>query len=588
MNFRARLFAAFLLAVLLPIIALALVIRHEMTGRLTAQYDARVVSRIEAIEKDLAELNEQIDRSIADLRRAALQDNLFRRDAVDRTREDRQYLLDYAGGAMRLAGLTMLQIQDEDGRIISSGHFRNEYDRLDLRLPLLLRSVSGRTALAAMRAPDAPFLALARVDSLQMGERELTLVAGVAVGQQMLARLAGEGELSVSLLYPGGVIDSDETGNAGDERAPDDGSTMPAADASDHTLVRDLEIPFIGLARDGLEPAMIRVTHDMADLHALIGSVNRWFLIATAAAVILVIILATWLSSLISRPLAALAARTEQVDLDRLDVDFGSNRSDEIGVLSRGLESMTERLRASTVMIKEAERRAALGDLARQVNHDIKNALTPIRNIVRHLTLTGRDDPSKLPDVLAERQGTLESGIEYLGNLATSYARLSPQRTKSVCDLNEIVRRIAGDMQSATRVELRMEFGVGIFVAGDAVSLRRIFENIMRNAVDSYDSRTGTVSIRTERVSQAGEPDRVRVAVVDTGGGMSEAVRSRIFTDFYTTKKEGTGLGLSIVRRLVMDLDGSIRVESEAGVGSRFIVDLPAAGRGDDAGRNIE
>ena len=62
-----------------------------------------------------------------------------------------------------------------------------------------------------------------------------------------------------------------------------------------------------------------------------------------------------------------------------------------------------------------------------------------------------------------------------------------------------------------------------------------------------------------------------------TGEGLSEEQRTKVFEDFYTTKKNGTGLGLSIVRRLVMDLEGSVRVESESGKGSRFIVDLPAA-----------
>jgi signal transduction histidine kinase len=116
-------------------------------------------------------------------------------------------------------------------------------------------------------------------------------------------------------------------------------------------------------------------------------------------------------------------------------------------------------------------------------------------------------------------------------------------------------------------------------VEGDPLALRRIVENLVGNAIDSLESRPGSVTISTKLVPGQGGP-RVRIAVEDTGIGMNEKQRAKVFEDFYTTKDTGTGLGLSIVRRLVMDLDGSIRVESESGKGSRFTVDLPSVTHG--------
>ena len=114
----------------------------------------------------------------------------------------------------------------------------------------------------------------------------------------------------------------------------------------------------------------------------------------------------------------------------------------------------------------------------------------------------------------------------------------------------------------------------GAVVLGDPLSIRRVLENLVNNAIDSLEPDGGEVAVSTEVVDgEAGR--RVRVVVADTGVGMSREQREKIFDDFYTTKDGGTGLGLSIVRRLVMDLDGSIEVESEPGRGSRFIVELP-------------
>src|SRR5205814_533198 len=91
-----------------------------------------------------------------------------------------------------------------------------------------------------------------------------------------------------------------------------------------------------------------------------------------------------------------LARRTAEIDMERLDVAFESDRDDEIGALSRLLGAMMERLRAGAARLREAERRIAVGDLARQVNHDIKNGLIPIRNVFRHLLEAERAGPDRL------------------------------------------------------------------------------------------------------------------------------------------------------------------------------------------------
>ncbi|MDH3216567.1 MAG: ATP-binding protein [Candidatus Krumholzibacteria bacterium] len=576
MAFRTRLLVTFLLAVLLPMIVLALFIRDEMTDRLTAQYERRVESLLTVIEDDLSEESAVIAGSLAGLRRAVANDNRFREAAVDRDPERRRYLLDYAANAMQLTGLSMLQIQDDAGRIISSGHFRNEYDRLEPELPRLLLSLPERAALTRARAPDASFLALARADSVHMGGRRFTIIAGVTVERHFLARLAREAQLTITLIYPGGTLTSAGDGSDTADQLRQSGVNLPRDLDATAAIERELNVPFIDLQRGEVSSASFRVNHHLTELEALRRSIDRWFVVAVGASGVLVVVLVGWLASRISRPLVELADKTSRIDLDRLDIDFDTRRKDEIGVLSRLLGAMTERLRTSALLIKDAERRATLGELARQVNHDIKNGLTPIRNVFRHLIQLAGNDPTQLSDVLQERQSTLDSSISYLENLASNYARLSPRSERRPCDVNEIVRQVVMDVQGLGQVRFHTNLCEGSVVVGDPIALRRIIENLFDNAIDSLDSRPGSVTITTGRVAEGADRPQVRMTVADTGSGMTKDQVAKVFDDFYTTKENGTGLGLSIVRRLVMDLDGSIRVESEPGQGSRFVIDLPS------------
>jgi two-component system, NtrC family, nitrogen regulation sensor histidine kinase NtrY len=135
-----------------------------------------------------------------------------------------------------------------------------------------------------------------------------------------------------------------------------------------------------------------------------------------------------------------------------------------------------------------------------------------------------------------------------------------------------------------------VEFGTDLSmnlpsVLGDPVAIRRILENLTANAVDSLQSKPGRITLSTQVIARDSEPATVRVTVADTGRGMTTDETGQIFNDFYTTKEGGTGLGLSIVRRLVMDLNGTVGVESALGTGTRITIDIPASSRIQDSKR---
>jgi signal transduction histidine kinase len=224
--------------------------------------------------------------------------------------------------------------------------------------------------------------------------------------------------------------------------------------------------------------------------------------------------------------------------------------------------------------LREAERAAATGDLARQVNHDIKNGLAPIRNVLRHLAQTAEREPDTLAAIYAERRGTLESSVEYLDELARTYARLSPALGRGVTDPRPVVLEVARGV-SGVAVDVRVPDTLPK-IRADAVVLHRILDNLVSNAVDALDAKPGTVTVAAEPVGSGAER-RVRFTVSDTGRGMTRAELDRAFNDFYTTKAAGTGLGLSVVRRLLTDVGGSVKADTAPGEGSTFTIEIPAA-----------
>lgn len=583
MRLRGRLLAGATVLVLLPLLALAFGIRREMSRRLTEQYEARIDARVRDIAADLRELDADLAARTAALEESLRDDNRVRLGLREPAETLPPAVLDWAGRAMRLTGLDFLQLQDENGTILSSGHFRNEYGRRDLPT---LRAFAGRTGavLVEARRADGPFLAIARQDSLRLGDKPVWIVAGREVDREMLRALAPGGEVTATLVRGDAALSP----VPGLEGMLAGGAVPPRGDV----LARSLALP---VAPDA-PPARLVVTHSLAPRKALLRSLDLWLLGAWGLVALGAVLLAATVSRRFTRPIEQLAERTATIDLDRLDARFPTDRDDEVGALARFLDGMVRRLRASVTRLQETERRATIGQAARQVNHDLRNALTPLRNVVRHLTQVAEETPDRLPAVYRDRRATLESGLAYLESLAGNWRRLATRSERVPCDLGAIVRQVvAGRLRSEggpVTIGAAADGSAPVPAAGsdapaivmaDPVGLRRIVENLVANACESLDSAGGSVNIHWERADDhrgtAKAPAAVRLRVRDTGRGIAAQDRDRIFDDFWTSKPDGQGLGLSVVRRLVSDYEGNVTVTSEPGRGTEFTVTLPAPER---------
>jgi signal transduction histidine kinase len=550
-TFRTRLTLAFGAVALAPLLVFGYGVHREMTKRLDEDAARHVQAAAAAIRSELGQAAAADHARLQSFAADLAADNRFRVALVDRASGEHQWLLDWASNTMKLGGLAVLQLQDSTGRILSSGQFRNDFDRQDPTLPAAVLDAPGHWAVAAVRTPDGIVRALASIDTFSVGGRRFTLVGGRPFDFPVIAQLSRDPQISVVLVV----------GNA---PAPSDS-------------VLSIAIAFVDdTAPHRTVPARLVLSQDLGPARALREGVNRWLALTLGSTLIAAIVIGVLLAGRMARPLTELAGKTARLDLDRLDQKFATDRSDEIGALSRLLDAMTGRLRTGAARLRETERLAATGDLARQINHDIKNGLAPIRNVLRHLTQTADAHPDQLAAIYNERRGTLESSVQYLEELARNYARLSPALDRVWTDPLPVIRDVAAGMQASNaRLDVRASDTLPN-VHADAVALRRILENLVANAVDALDGKPGTITLAAQSLGE-GIERRVRFTIADTGRGMTRQQLDRAFDDFYTTKPTGTGLGLSVVRRLLTDLRGSIRVETAPDEGSTFTVDIPAA-----------
>jgi len=544
---------AFALVALTPLLIIGLGVRHEIGRRLTGEFQARLEAEASSVAGELTRASDRVTSQLAALGTALENDNQLRRALTRPGASDAGYLIDYAARYMPLTGLAILRLEDDGGRILSSGHFPGEVGRSTGGTTDSLAVRAASITLLETRAPGGEVLVLARLDSILVAGRRYRIIGGLAIDFSTFSGLTGDDRLELE--------------RSGQLRSEDPGAEPPTYRAAfDVVIVADTG-PVV------MEDARVVVSAELGPLQALRQRVDLWLGLGFGVTG-LAVLLGSWMvANRVSKPLADLAEQTARVDLTNLDVDFSSERTDEVGQLSDLLSDMVRRLKGSRERLTAAERRATIGDVARQLNHDIKNGLTPIRNVVAHLSEVAAEEPEAMAQTFRERQHTLDSSIAYLDALARNMSGLTPALSRTPCDLNAALRESAHQGRGGVRLDLDDRDPV---VQGDPVALRRVFQNLIGNAVDSVRG-DGAVVVTSEIVKDAAGVAAATATVQDDGPGMTNEELDRAFTEWYTTKQEGTGLGLPIVRRLVLDLGGKLRVETAPGRGTRVIVELPLA-----------
>jgi signal transduction histidine kinase len=282
------------------------------------------------------------------------------------------------------------------------------------------------------------------------------------------------------------------------------------------------------------------------------------------------------LSRNLSRPLQELVGWTERIGRrEPLPERPPRKGAPEFEVLRRRMRKMARELELGRASALEAERAAALRETARQVAHELKNPLTPIRFAVERLR---RDAPA----TLAETVEVLAVESQRLEEMARSFAQFGrlPEGPKAAVDLGELVRYTARSTVPAS-VALSVDVAPEVpMIHGHYEALARALSNVMINAVEACRQRPGdaaSVSVRVRHADDHGA-GMVEIEVADTGCGIPPDQLGRIWEPYVTHKPAGTGLGLAIARQTVLAHHGQVEAASAPGRGTQIRFFLPVNG----------
>ena len=228
----------------------------------------------------------------------------------------------------------------------------------------------------------------------------------------------------------------------------------------------------------------------------------------------------------------------------------------------------------------KAQKQAAWREVARRVAHEIKNPLTPIalsaERIRRHLERGNPPDAASL-EIVDNCAETIAGAVETVRTLVDEFSTLArfPTAQPQPSSINPIVENALSLFNGRLDgIHVRTSLAGDLpRVMADAEAIKRALANLVDNAAEAMQgSMLREIEISTSLVASR---DAVEISVSDTGHGVSQELKERLFLPYFSTKKRGTGLGLAIVSRIVEDHHGSIRVEENRPVGTRFVVELP-------------
>lgn len=285
--------------------------------------------------------------------------------------------------------------------------------------------------------------------------------------------------------------------------------------------------------------------------------------------------IAFFLTSRITASFSLIGDKMRQMNLGKDNEEIEWNRNDEIGMLVVEYNKMVKKLEQSAQALAQSEREGAWREMARQVAHEIKNPLTPMKLSIQYLQKAIQGGAPNVKELSQNMAVTLIEQIDQLSKIAgdfSQFANIGHARMERF-DIMEVLASLVRLYGSNPRVKINWERApIPYLIFSDRVQMNRLFTNLLQNAIEATEDPEQLVSIEITQKSEAG---KVLIAVKDFSGGIPLQLRDDIFTPNFTTKSSGTGLGLAICKGIVEKANGRIWFETSEGEGSTFFIQLP-------------
>ena len=298
----------------------------------------------------------------------------------------------------------------------------------------------------------------------------------------------------------------------------------------------------------------------------------------TIPLILLSVLISFLLSDEVIRPIVSLEAATHKVSEGDYSFRILTRSGDELYNLTRSFNQMMGELENSRKKILQTEKITAWQEIARQLAHELRNPLTPIKLSSERLLRKYKNDPENISTILEPAITNIITEVNALDNLLKEFRDFSrlPAPTLSRENICALLNDTLGTYKTsfpAVEFSFTSEYE-SIDIDIDSKQMKQVFSNLLKNACESFENRTGVISVQTDLVRK-GNSSYCRIRVQDNGSGIDPEKQEQVFNPYFTTKTEGTGLGLPIVERIIFDHKGQIWFESDKGHGTTFFIDLP-------------
>lgn len=286
-------------------------------------------------------------------------------------------------------------------------------------------------------------------------------------------------------------------------------------------------------------------------------------------------ILAITVSNRLTRPLKYIQDSLKNVQIGAQYKPIKYEGTDEIGELVKEYNKKVAELQQNAETLAKSERESAWREMAKQVAHEIKNPLTPMKLSIQHLKRSVKVEDDESAEKLDRVSKSLIEQIDALTKIANEFSNFAkmPKANELELNLSEILKNAVAVFSEYDEheIELELEFEEPALIWADKNLLLRVFNNLIKNGIQAAEvDESAHVKIRLSESA-----DTFQVEVIDNGKGISEEAKDRIFVPYFTTKSKGTGLGLAMSKQIVENMKGSIRFETELNKGTTFYVTFP-------------